>query len=53
VPAPNAHARSLATSTALSVKARKATLLARMAGEQPAWSLAEARAAFWKRTGKP
>jgi small subunit ribosomal protein S21 len=34
-------------------KARKATLLAQMAGEQPVASLAEAKAAFWKRTGKP
>jgi small subunit ribosomal protein S21 len=34
-------------------KARKATLLAQMAGERPVSSLAEATAAFWKRTGKP
>jgi small subunit ribosomal protein S21 len=34
-------------------KARKATLLAQMAGEQPVSSLPEAREAFWKRTGKP
>ncbi len=35
-------------------KARNATLLAQMAGEQPATSsLDEARATFWKRTGKP
>jgi small subunit ribosomal protein S21 len=34
-------------------KARKATLLAQMAGEQPVGSLAEAKKAFWKRTGKP
>jgi small subunit ribosomal protein S21 len=34
-------------------KARKATLLAQRAGEQPVQSLAEATAAFWKRTGKP
>ncbi len=34
-------------------KAREATLLAQIAGEQPVESLAEARAAFWKRTGKP
>ena len=34
-------------------KARKATLLAQMAGEQPVSSLAEAKKAFWNRTGKP
>jgi small subunit ribosomal protein S21 len=34
-------------------KARKATLLAQRAGEQPVSSLAEATKAFWKRTGKP
>jgi ribosomal protein S21 len=34
-------------------KARRATLLAQMAGEQPVKSLAETRAALWKRTGKP
>ena len=35
-------------------KARKATLLAKMAGEQPsASSSAELVEAFWKRTGKP
>jgi small subunit ribosomal protein S21 len=34
-------------------KARNATLLAQMAGEQPTSSLEEARATFWKRTGKP
>jgi ribosomal protein S21 len=34
-------------------KARQATLLAQVAGGQPVSSLAEARAAFWKRTGKP
>jgi ribosomal protein S21 len=34
-------------------KARKATLLAQVAGQQPVTSLAEARAVFWKRTGKP
>jgi ribosomal protein S21 len=35
------------------LKARKATLLDQMAGKQPVKSLAEAKAAFWKRTGKP
>ncbi len=34
-------------------KARKATLLAQRAGEQPVSSVAEATEAFWKRTGKP
>jgi small subunit ribosomal protein S21 len=34
-------------------KARKATLLAQRAGEQPVSPLAEATEAFWKRTGKP
>jgi small subunit ribosomal protein S21 len=34
-------------------KARKATLLAKRAGEQPVSSLTEATEAFWKRTGKP
>jgi small subunit ribosomal protein S21 len=34
-------------------KARKATLLAQKAGEQPVSSLAEAIKKFWKRTGKP
>jgi small subunit ribosomal protein S21 len=34
-------------------KARKATLLAQMAGEQPVCSLAEAAETFWRRTGKP
>ena len=34
-------------------KARKATLLAQRAGEQPVSSLTEATEAFWKRTGKP
>ena len=34
-------------------KARKATLLAQRAGEQPVSSLAEATKALWKRTGKP
>jgi ribosomal protein S21 len=34
-------------------KAREATLLAQMAGEQTVSSLAEARVLFWKRTGKP
>lgn len=34
-------------------KARKATLLAKQAGEQPVDSLKEATTAFWKRTGKP
>jgi small subunit ribosomal protein S21 len=34
-------------------KARKATLLAQLAGEHPVSSLAEATKAFWKRTGKP
>jgi small subunit ribosomal protein S21 len=34
-------------------KARRATLLAKMAGEQPFASLSEAKEAFWKRTGKP
>jgi ribosomal protein S21 len=34
-------------------KARKATLLAQTAGVQPVASLAEARLAFWRRTGKP
>jgi ribosomal protein S21 len=34
-------------------KARKATLAAQKAGEQPVASLAEATAAFWKHTGKP
>jgi small subunit ribosomal protein S21 len=33
--------------------ARKATLQAQRAGEQPVSSLAEATAAFWRRTGKP
>ena len=34
-------------------KARKATLRAQRAGEQPVSSLAEVTEAFWKRTGKP
>ena len=34
-------------------KARKATLEAQMAGEQPVASIEEATAEFWKRTGKP
>jgi ribosomal protein S21 len=34
-------------------KARRATLLAQTAGEQPVSSLAEATEAFWKRRGKP
>jgi ribosomal protein S21 len=34
-------------------KARKATLLAQKAGEQPVSSLAEASETFWKRAGKP
>jgi ribosomal protein S21 len=34
-------------------KARKATLLAKKAGEQPVASLRQATEAFWKRTGKP
>lgn len=35
-------------------KARKATLLAKMAGEQPTDSSAsELKASFWKRSGKP
>jgi small subunit ribosomal protein S21 len=34
-------------------KARRATLLAQRAGEQPVKSLAKAAAAFWKQTGKP
>jgi ribosomal protein S21 len=34
-------------------KARKATLLAKMAGEQATdWSVSELKTAFWKRTGK-
>jgi small subunit ribosomal protein S21 len=34
-------------------KARRATLLAQIAGEQPVASVAEAQMAFWKKTGKP
>lgn len=34
-------------------KARQTTLLKQMTGEQPVWSLKDAKAAFWKRTGKP
>jgi ribosomal protein S21 len=34
-------------------KARRATLLAQKAGEQPVASLTEAVAVFWRRTGKP
>lgn len=34
-------------------KARMATLQAQQAGVQPVAALKEARAAFWKRTGKP
>jgi ribosomal protein S21 len=34
-------------------KARKATILAQRAGEQPVSSLAGATEALWKRTGKP
>jgi ribosomal protein S21 len=34
-------------------KARRATLLAQKAGEQPVASIAEAVAEFWRRTGKP
>jgi small subunit ribosomal protein S21 len=33
-------------------KARRATLLAKQAGEQPVSSLSEAASVFWKRTGK-
>jgi small subunit ribosomal protein S21 len=33
-------------------KARKATLMAQAAGEQPVALLAEATEAFWRRTGK-
>jgi ribosomal protein S21 len=35
------------------LKARKATLLAQIAGVQPVSSLAAAKATFWQRTGKP
>jgi small subunit ribosomal protein S21 len=34
-------------------KARHATLLAKMAGVQPASSVADSKQSFWKRTGKP
>jgi small subunit ribosomal protein S21 len=34
-------------------KARKTTLLKQIAGEHPVSSLKEAKATFWKRTGKP
>ncbi len=34
-------------------QARRATLLAQQAGEQPVASLAEATAELWRRTGKP
>ncbi len=34
-------------------KAREATLQAQMSGELPVASVAEARAEFWRRTGKP
>jgi small subunit ribosomal protein S21 len=34
-------------------KARRATLLAQRAGEQPVASITEAAAEFWRRTGKP
>jgi small subunit ribosomal protein S21 len=34
-------------------KARKATLLAKLVGEQPGASLTQAQKKFWKRTGKP
>ena len=34
-------------------KARRATLLAQQAGEQPVASLSEATAELWRRTGKP
>jgi ribosomal protein S21 len=34
-------------------KARRATLLAQKAGEQPVSSLTEATVTFWKQTGKP
>jgi ribosomal protein S21 len=34
-------------------KARRATLLAQRAGEQPVGSIAEAVAELWRRTGKP
>jgi small subunit ribosomal protein S21 len=34
-------------------KARRATLLAKKAGEQSASSLAESTQTFWKKTGKP
>jgi ribosomal protein S21 len=34
-------------------KSRKATFLAKKAGEQPVSSVTEATAEFWKRTGKP
>jgi small subunit ribosomal protein S21 len=34
-------------------KARKETLLAKQAGEQPVSSVSESTHTFWKRTGKP
>jgi hypothetical protein len=34
-------------------KARKATLLAQLAGEQPVSPLVEAKTEFWNRAGKP
>ncbi|HQR05920.1 MAG TPA: bS21 family ribosomal protein [Gemmatales bacterium] len=34
-------------------KARRATLIAQVAGKQPVASVAEAQIAFWKKTGKP
>jgi hypothetical protein len=38
----------------LEFRARKATLLAKLAGQQPSTSaIAELRAEFWQRTGKP
>jgi small subunit ribosomal protein S21 len=34
-------------------KARRATLLAQRAGQQPVASISDAAAEFWRRTGKP
>jgi ribosomal protein S21 len=34
-------------------KARQATLLAKIAGEQPVSSISESTESFWRRTGKP
>jgi small subunit ribosomal protein S21 len=34
-------------------KARKATLLAKQAGDQPVSSVSESTRTFWKKTGKP